>query len=288
MSATAKQRNERTQKGSQITGPRHEQRWCNDAAIQELLGHVALLLLPAGVTPKHFAALAKLAFVNAAAQICRFRNGKVNQSRVAVLTGLTRSEVKRVLTDNLNRHIPASVRQTRAARVVAGWRSGKYFTDARGKPRKLALKGGRHSFASLVKQFAGDVPPKAVLSELLRLGVVRQVRGHLSLKPARSAAKEGPSNSFSELINVVADTARLAEQAEKHRVPVPIFRLPVRVRSEIEMAIVRRRAAEAIRSLFDGLSGSFQHYSRKRDSRVPKRSKGTITITALITENTEN
>src|SRR5689334_5537230 len=61
--------------------------------LQQLLLGLAQHLLPAGITPAHFGDLATQAFVKAAAGISKFRNGRVNSSRVAVLTSLRRAEV---------------------------------------------------------------------------------------------------------------------------------------------------------------------------------------------------
>ena len=41
-------------------------------------------------------------------------------------------------------------------------------------PRQLPIRGRVASFATLVKEFAGDVPPRALLEELRQLRVVRE------------------------------------------------------------------------------------------------------------------
>src|SRR5712671_2087049 len=55
--------------------------------LKGLLLELASILLQRGVTPAQFNELAEQAFVEAAAKSSRFGNGRVNQSRVAVLTG---------------------------------------------------------------------------------------------------------------------------------------------------------------------------------------------------------
>src|SRR6516162_6449138 len=70
--------------------------------LQDLLTEFALVLLPRGMTPKRFAALARSAFVQAASDMSRLRNGRVNHSRVAAQTGLTRADVKRSLKYNVS------------------------------------------------------------------------------------------------------------------------------------------------------------------------------------------
>src|SRR5438046_10519716 len=89
------------------------------SVLQELLTELAFVLLPRGMTPKRFSELARSAFVQAAADMSKLRNGTVNHSRVAAQTGLSRADVTRLLT----RNIFDSVRpdQTPGRRGISGW-----------------------------------------------------------------------------------------------------------------------------------------------------------------------
>src|SRR6202021_3144343 len=149
-----------------------------------VLTELAVVLLQMGITPKHFGELAKQAFVEAAGTLSKFRNGKINRSRVAVMTGLSRVEVKRLLSGQPSMSsIPAQ--QSRGERVISGWMSDRRFLDARGRPVRLPIAGARASFTTLVREFGGDVPHRAVLEELRRLRVVRQVGNRLELDAHR-------------------------------------------------------------------------------------------------------
>src|ERR1700724_2966870 len=94
-------------------------------ALQALLAELALVLLPRGMTPKRFAELASVAFVQAAADMSRLQNGRVNHSRVAAQTGLSRADVKRLLAlnvlDTARSGLPA------IEKVVHGWRTDRRF-----------------------------------------------------------------------------------------------------------------------------------------------------------------
>src|SRR5262249_51255165 len=114
--------------------------------------------------------LAAQAFVKAACQASTLRNGRINQSRVAVLTGLSRPEVRKLMRGPR----PASSRyQPRTMRVVDGWLSDPRYLGRGGTPRALPLNG-KLSFASLARKYAGDVPHHAVLEELRRLALVKE------------------------------------------------------------------------------------------------------------------
>src|SRR5947209_3539605 len=66
-------------------------------ALLQLLQEFAATLLTRGMTPRLFGELTRWAFVRAAAERSRMRNGRVNHSRVAAQTGLSRADVKRLL-----------------------------------------------------------------------------------------------------------------------------------------------------------------------------------------------
>src|SRR5689334_23009357 len=151
------------------------------STLERLLLGLAQHLLPAGITPAYFGDLATQAFVRAAARISKCRNGRVNSSRIAVLASLRRVEVKRLLTDAVKTDAAFSKRQPRTHRVLAGWRTDRRYLDRKGHPRRLPMQGKSGSFVSLVKAFAGDVPPRAVLEELRRVHAVRETGRYLEL-----------------------------------------------------------------------------------------------------------
>jgi hypothetical protein len=62
--------------------------------------------------------------------------------------------------------------QNRAATVIAGWVRDPDFQDGRGEPRPLSMEDTAGGFPALVKRYSGDVPPRTVLDELIRVGTV--------------------------------------------------------------------------------------------------------------------
>ncbi len=67
-------------------------------------------------------------------------------------------------------------RYNRAARVIAGWVRDPDFLDQDKNPKALAPQDeGAVNFAELVRRHSGDVPARAVLDELLRVGAVEQL-----------------------------------------------------------------------------------------------------------------
>ena len=237
------------------------------------------MLLQAGITPKHFGELAKQAFVEAAGTLSKFRNGKINRSRVAVMTGLSRAEVKRLLSGRLSMMASIPAQQSRGERVISGWMSDHRFLDGRGRPQRLPIAGTRVSFTSLVRKFGGDVPHRAVLEELRRLRVVRQIGNRLELNARRQLPSGRAAASLSALIPALIDGIRLAVQAASSGSDPLIHRLALTARDLLELALLKDRAAVGITSLLNGLKGSLQSGMATAETK-----KHSLTVTAFVVE----
>lgn len=146
------------------------------ASFVVLLRPVARLMLRCGVTSKELSELVKLVFVDVATQDYGKHGRPANASRVAILTGLSRREVKRVrdLFEGRGDAVFTALETiNHGARVLSGWHQDPAFLDRNGKPRLLPLQGDR-SFEALIKKYAPDIPPTAMLKELRHVGAIRE------------------------------------------------------------------------------------------------------------------
>lgn len=143
------------------------------ATVKSLMNPIIKLLLRNGVTYKEFALLCKSIFVEAAADGFGIRGRPTNVSRISVLTGIDRKEVKRIkdLLQENKLAVEAQTHQDRITRLLTAWyRDPEFTTD--GQVNLLPVEGERGSFTSLVRRYGGDVPVQALLKELLRVGVI--------------------------------------------------------------------------------------------------------------------
>jgi len=140
------------------------------AAILRLLRPLVRICLRNGLPYGAFADLAKRVYVEVAGAEFGLPGRKQSVSRVSVITGLSRKEVSRVRGLERPDDAQAVARYNRAARVISGWVRDPAFTEPAGGPARLPFEGDGASFATLVKRFSGDVPPRAVLDELVRVG----------------------------------------------------------------------------------------------------------------------
>ena len=143
-------------------------------AVQRVLRPLARLLMTYGVNFVAFSTLAKGVFVDVAARDFPDDGAPVTDSRVSLLSGVHRREVKR-LREEMLLQLPPSPVVSLGALVVARWCAEPVFLDPHRHPLALprqASQGGDVSFERLVESVSKDIRPRAVLDEWLRLGVV--------------------------------------------------------------------------------------------------------------------
>ena len=134
------------------------------------------LLIAQGVTHAELSDTAKEVYVEVALR--HFESeGRVNRSRVAILTGLTRKEVKNVIDRTLESGYQEKT-YSRPERVLTAWYSDPRFQGPYGIPLELHYEPGEDespSFVELVKQYSGDMAPRQMLNQLLEAGSVVEV-----------------------------------------------------------------------------------------------------------------
>jgi hypothetical protein len=102
---------------------------------------------------------------------------RVNQSQIAILTGLTRKEVKNVIDRALASETVPS-KPSRPSRVLTGWYNDPDYTGPYGIPIELPYDTSDTSdpsFVRLVRTYSGDMAPRQMLNELIRSGCVVEV-----------------------------------------------------------------------------------------------------------------
>lgn len=139
-----------------------------------VLRPITRILLRYGIGYREFVEVAKTAYVDVASSDYGLRGRPTNISRVAVMTGLTRKEVKRIRDKIESGDLSITVKTTPLADVLHHWHAQAEFTEESGKPAKLPFSGESGSFSSLVKAYGGDVPAGAMRTELKRVGVVEE------------------------------------------------------------------------------------------------------------------
>ena len=159
--------------------------------VLRVLQPLVRLLLRNGVTYTVFAAALKRVFLDAARQELSSRAMAQTDSAVSLLSGLHRRDVRTLARADAAAPTAPPPTLGLAAQVVARWMNDAQFLDAQGASRALPKSGDGASFDVLVAGVSRDVRPKAVLDELLRLGVVHESEAGLVLESTGFAPRQG-------------------------------------------------------------------------------------------------
>src|SRR5262245_5524718 len=117
-----------------------------DADLTKLFDALAPILISLDITPSKLAQIARASFVKSSAKQARMKSsGRPHLARIAALTGLSRSEVKRLVVSGYKTEASNSENLPRALRVLDAWRTSREYAPS-GKPRPLRILGRPPSF----------------------------------------------------------------------------------------------------------------------------------------------
>jgi hypothetical protein len=145
-------------------------------ALRRIVEPLVDLMFDTGITVQEFSRLVReIAVRSAAARIAR-ESGRNSNSRVAIVTGLARAEVARIL-EAKEPSISLGGGQHPARRVLAAWHDNQRFLAANGDPAVLPIFGRRKSFEQLVSAHSGGIPVRAMLDQLTQISAIEILSG---------------------------------------------------------------------------------------------------------------
>ncbi len=186
--------------------------------LKTVLRPIVGILLRAGVPFQTFSSAARLMYVDVAREEFGIRGRKTNVSRVAMLTGLSRTMVRAALDeansakalgdsgadaglDNL-RHL---------SRILLGWYVDERFIDQDGQPAALAIEGtdSEPGFDALYNDYSGKLAPSsAMLKELLEVGAVESLDdGRVIARSRQYIPRKTDASNLERVCQVVSDLA---------------------------------------------------------------------------------
>lgn len=146
------------------------------AAVARALKPLVRLAIGAGLTYPRLSDLLKRLYVEAAEETFRLDDKAQTASRISLLTGVHRKDVKR-LREEAAAPLPggAPAPLSLAAQLIGAWLAEPGTTDEEGKPLPLPRSApeGALSFEALARSVSLDVRPRAMLDELVRLGAAK-------------------------------------------------------------------------------------------------------------------
>ena len=171
---------------------------------------IAALLLEAGVSYPDMMRLVRRAYVDEAAARQRSAGSRPTISRIAASTGLSRPDVSEALSAPPIPSSAAELAPRAGDRILAGWKSDPDFLNQDGSPKPLSYVEAEPSFSTLVKRHGPDIPPRAMLNELIGSGHVEAI-DHDRYRPTTSDSKTSESRveaitNFGPKMNALGST----------------------------------------------------------------------------------
>lgn len=235
-----------------LTPPDHAASPAADAALvsalRRVLAPLARLMLARGMTLPLAVELLKRVFVETAERDFRLEDKAVTDSRISLLTGVHRKDVKRLRgLPRVDAALPHKV--SLGAQLVGRWVTQKPWVDRSGRPKRLPRlfsHGGEASFEALVASVSRDIRPRSVLDEWIRLNVVTlNEADEVVLNTAAFIPREGTDEKLHYLGLNLGDHAETASNNVLGE-EVPRFDRSVHHDglTEEQILLLRKRAAE--------------------------------------------
>jgi hypothetical protein len=186
-------------------------------------------------------------------------SGRPHIARIAALTGLSRAEVKRIVSANYQVGELEPENAPRALRVLNAWRASTTYSQ-HGRPRALKVSGASPSFETLCKESSGDIPHKVILRELERRLLVQVSQDGNRVKIKRLIP--GHVKQRQELSTLMFASLFLSELADSDNVLVRRME-HISAPSNISGSYVEKAITNRVTSLVDDLPRLFARKSRK-------------------------
>ncbi len=197
------------------------------APMARLLRPLVRLLVARGITFPALTELLRELYVNVAEYDFALPGKEQTDSRVSLLTGIHRKEVRRLRGAGAPvSAVPAAL--SRTSRIIARWLADPAFTDGQGRPAPLprTAEEGAASFEALVAGVTKDLRSRAVLDEWLdRSLVFVGPDGRITLAEAAYVPKGGGESQLyyfgrnlhdhiaASVANITGEVPRFLERA---------------------------------------------------------------------------
>jgi len=256
-----------------------------------VLRPIARIFLRYGFGFREFAEIAKSAFVAVATSEHGIRGRPTNISRVAVMTGLTRKEVRRLRDKIENGDHTVVSRTTPLWDVLHHWHSDDDYLDESGRPASLPFHGDEGAFQSLVRKYGGDIPAGAMRAELKRVGaIVESDDGELSVIK-RSFRPEGDQeilvNSLLHGVSTLLET--VCHNTDPDR-PSETWAQRVAFSQSIRqphLRAIRRICHDRINDFTQAIDDSFMGYEILGEDSNPDGDSKTVAVGVFYFEEKE-
>ena len=242
-------------------------------ALKRVVDPLVDLMFDAGVTVHEFSQIVRERAVRTAARRVSKETGRDSKSRVAIITGLPRSEVARILKSD-DVALSKRLGQHPARKVLSAWFDDPRFLEANGEPAVLPIFGKRRSFEQLVAIHSRGIPVRAMLDELTQIEAVERLEDQRVKAKSRVPILTGRTGNA---IAVIGERTRdLLDTLTNNlrRTSKPLFEgTALAEGTDPEMvSLLRREIAEQGANFINSANSLFSRSSVKANRLIAKKS----------------
>ena len=159
----------------------------------------------------------KVALVDNAVAELESMGEKVNMSRLSVMTGLHRRDIKRIFHDRELR----SFEDDFLNRIIGLWAHGRSYAGEDGSPRALSYSGEDSEFRELVASVSQDIDARSILFELERMGAIERQGDLVHLLFEAKLVRDDADAAYDLLARDINDLSRSVEQNVLNQDEIP-------------------------------------------------------------------
>jgi hypothetical protein len=256
------------------------------AALELILDPLLDLMFDVGLSVQELNYLVRSRAVNVATRRLLIESGRVSKSRVAIITGIPRSEVTKLSKVANGRRKTKIVKQP-ARRTLTGWFSDPRFLNAAGEPAVLPIFGKRRSFEKLVSTYGAGIPVRAMLDELIQIGAVERLPDQRVCTKTRvpisvgltPSAIEAAGEHCKDLLGTLIQNIRRLEQ--------PMFEATsvISDASPSMLPVIRREISEQGTNLINAASSILKRSQGRPKKKESKREGRRVGVTIFYFED---
>lgn len=259
-------------------------------SIGDLLEPLAGFALDAGLSANELESLLRLATVKCVANRQREINRRVNISGIAASTGISRSEISRLLKVRKAEGPFSSVGPQATNRILRIWHYDPRYTNSNGQPADLRIFGSGPTFDSLVRRHGGGIPTRAILDELARTESIEMLDSERVRAKTLFSQDRGVTAHAVRAFGLHA-TALMKTLLANMRNPSQfqfISSIEGPMNSEDSLPLLRREVSSKGSEFLAMMRDRFFHDRASATSSRISRGAGRVSITVFLHENTKN
>lgn len=253
-------------------------------ALSSMLKPFVRVLIHQDITYIGLLNLLKRTYVEVAEESFTIENKKLTDSRISLLTGIHRGDVKRIRTEHLNQPTEKELKASLSSQLMSIWAGHQGYIDNQGNPLALFRykQDGNPSFEELVLSVSKDKHPRSILDEWLSQNLVSLIVEDNHEKVQLSKSGYVPEEDFEEKLffagkNIGSHLTSVAHNLENQTPPMfdrAVYYSGLTSESITKLETLSNEKMMALLTEINQIANQLQQQDRQSDQALHKMHVG--------------